>query len=311
MSTRQLVNSDNLAPIIVVAFNRPELFKATLGSLKVNPLATESDLYIYIDGVRENHSEDKEKVDDVIAIANKADGFKKIIVRPSSRNKGLAKSIIGAATEILNVYGKVIVIEDDLYLSPSFLTYMNIMLQEYENDQRVMQITGFGPLIRHSERYDFDHYLTKRAHSWTWGTWKDRWETIDWEVKDFDELASSKKKQNALNKNGSDLYKMLKGWKTGQNNSWYIRFHYAMHKQGRYSVAPLRSLVRNDGFGVNATHCNVYNRYKTDFQEEYKANWNLSSGHEWNEIIDKESTRFWSIPYRIYGKIRTLMEKWI
>ena len=67
MSTRQLVNSDNLAPIIVVAFNRPELFKATLGSLKVNPLATESDLYIYIDGVRENHSEDKEKVDDVIA----------------------------------------------------------------------------------------------------------------------------------------------------------------------------------------------------------------------------------------------------
>ena len=200
MSTRQLVNSDNLAPIIVVAFNRPELFKATLGSLKVNPLATESDLYIYIDGVRENHSEDKEKVDDVIAIANKADG----------------------ATEILNVYGKVIVIEDDLYLSPSFLTYMNIMLQEYENDQRVMQITGFGPLIRHSERYDFDHYLTKRAHSWTWGTWKDRWETIDWEVKDFDELASSKKKQNALNKNGSDLYKMLKGWKTGQNNSWYF-----------------------------------------------------------------------------------------
>lgn len=310
MSTRQLNHSD-ISPIIVVAFNRPELFKATLDSLKANPLATESDLYIYIDGARESHAEDQEKVEKVIAIANQASGFKTVTVCHSPRNKGLAKSIIGAATKILNEYGKVIVIEDDLYLSPGFLTYMNIMLQEYEADHRIMQITGFGPLIRHSEKYDFDHYLTRRAHSWTWGTWKDRWETVDWEVSDFEELSTSPKKQKALNRNGSDLYKMLKGWKTGQNNSWYIRFHYAMHKQGRFTVAPLRSLVRNDGFGVDATHCNVYNRYKTDFQDEFKADWNLSCGKEWNEAIDKESTRFWSLPYRIYGKIRTKLGKWI
>lgn len=300
-----------LAPIIVVAFNRPVLLKATLDSLKANPFAEESDLYIYIDGARENHPDDKKKVEEVIDIANKTSGFKKIAVRASAYNKGLAKSIIDSATEILNEYGKVIVVEDDLYLSPSFLTYMNIMLQEYENDNRIMQITGFGPLIRHSKRYDFDHYLTHRAHSWTWGTWKDRWETVDWEVKDFDTLASSKKMKRSLNKNGSDLYKMLKGWKTGQNNSWFIRFHYAMHKQGKYTVAPLRSLVRNDGFGVNATHCNVYNRYKTDFLNEYKADWNLSCGVEYLITLDKESTRFWSLPYRIYGKIRTIFGKWI
>ena len=300
-----------IAPIIVVAFNRPELFNATLNSLMANSLASESDLYIFIDGVRENHPEDREKVDEVVAIANQASGFKTIAVRASSLNKGLAKSIIGAATEILNEYGRVIVVEDDLYLSPSFLTYMNTMLQAYENDQRIMQITGFGPLIRHSEKYDFDHYFTRRAHSWTWGTWKDRWETVDWEVSDYEELAASPQKRRALNKNGSDLFKMLKGWKTGLNNSWYIRFHYAMHKQGRYAVAPLRSLVRNDGFGVNATHCNVYNRYKTDFQQNLREDWNLSGRKEWNESIDKESTRFWSLPYRIYGKIRTLLGKWI
>lgn len=300
-----------LAPIIIVAFNRPELFKATLDSLMANPLAAESDLFIFIDGARENHTDDIKKVQEVTAIANRAKGFKKVNVHSSSYNKGLAKSIIGAATEILNEYGKVIVVEDDLFLSPSFLTYMNIMLQEYEGDNRIMQITGFGPLIRHPEKYDCDHYLTHRAHSWTWGTWKDRWVTVDWEVSDFDQLASSKKRRRALNKNGSDLYKMLKGWKTGQNNSWFIRFHYAMHKQGRYTIAPLRSLVRNDGFGVNATHCNVYNRYKTDFLEEYKADWYPSSGKEWNESLDKESTRFWSFPYRIYGKIRTILGKWI
>lgn len=303
------MNKDSLAPIAVIAFNRPDLLKATLDSLAYNPLAENSDLFIFIDGARENRPGEKEKVQQVKTVAEAATGFNSVTVKASEQNKGLAKSIIGAASELINQFGKVIVVEDDLYLSPSFLTFMNTMLEAYKNDSRIMQVTGYSAKIRHPERFHCDYYLTRRAHSWSWGTWKDRWETVDWEVKDFEELAASKEKQKAFCEYGSDLYGMLKGWKTGRNNSWYIRFNYSMYKQGRFSIAPIQSLVRNDGFGVDATNCKSYNRYQIDFQSSYKDEWDVSDHVDWNKKLDKESVRFWSLSYRVYGKIMSILNK--
>ena len=299
------MNTNSLSPIAVIAFNRPNLLETTLVSLAANPLANQSDLFIFIDGPREYKPGENEKVNEVKAVAQKAVGFKSVTIKASEKNKGLAKSIVGAATELINQYGRVILVEDDLYLSPSFLTYMNTMLQAYEHDARIMQITGYSVKIRRPKRFKCDHYMTRRAHSWSWATWKDRWETVDWEVKDFDELAASKERQKAFCEYGSDLYGMLRGWKKGRNNSWYIRFNYSMHKQGRFSIAPIHSLVRNDGFGVDATNCKSYNRYKIDFQNSFKDDWIIPDHIEWNKKLDKESVRYWSIPYRAYGKLRT------
>mgnify|MGYP002623455202 CR=1 FL=1 len=300
------------APIVVIAFNRPEVLKSTLCSLANNKIAKESDLYVFVDGPRKNKDGEKEKVDKVIEVAKSVTGFKKIDIRLSVANKGLAESIIRAATEILYRCGKIILVEDDLYVSPSFLAYMNEALEKYKDDYRIMQVTGFSARIRNYQKYRQNCYLTHRAHSWSWGTWKDRWETVDWEVKDFDELAASKEKQKAFCEYGSDLYGMLRGWKTGKNNSWFIRFNYSMHKQGKFSVAPIRSLIRNDGFGADATHCNTYNRYKIDFMFEEREIWNLPERLEWNKKLDKESVRYWSIFYRIYGKIMGIIRKsWI
>ena len=303
------MNKDVLAPIAVIAFNRPALLKATLDSLAHNPLADKSNLYVFIDGPRKGHVGEDEKVKKVVAVAESATGFKSVGIKASEANKGLAKSVTGAASELLDLYGKVIVVEDDLFVSPSFLTYMNTMLDAYEKDSRIMQITGYGAKIRHPNRYGCDYYLTRRTHSWSWATWKDRWETVDWEVRDYDELAASKKRQKAFNDYGSDLFGMLRGWKTGANNSWFIRFCYSMHKQGRFAIAPIRSLVRNDGFGVDATNCKTYNRYKVDFMPSYKDKWDIPAQLEWNKQLDKESVRYWSLPYRAYGKMLSMFYK--
>lgn len=295
----------SLSPIAIIAFNRPDLLKTALSSLAANPLAHQSDLFIFIDGPRNNKEGEYEKVEQVKSVARSASGFKNVTIKASEQNKGLAKSIIGAATELIEKYGTVIVIEDDLYLSPSFLTYMNAMLNAYKEDKRIMQVSGYSSKINHPEQYHCDFYLSGRAHSWSWATWRDRWETIDWEVKDFEELAASKEKQKAFCEYGSDLYGMLKGWHDGRNNSWYIRFDYAMHKQGRYCIAPIRSLVRNDGFGPGATHTLAYNRYKIDFDADTKLDWQIPEKLEFNKKLAKHAVRYWSIPYRIYGKIMT------
>ena len=292
-------------PIIVFAYNRLDVLRNTIRSLAANPEAKDSDLYVFVDGPRPQKEGDITKVEAVRKYVDSISGFNRVIRKYSEINKGLANSIIEGATEVINQFGKIIVVEDDLYLSKSFLQYMNQMLNRYESDERIMQVSGFGCKLTKIGDYPYDVYMNERAHSWTWATWKDRWDTVDWQVKDFAELSVSKEKQKAFNKRGSDLYNMLAGYMNGRNNSWYIRFNYSMFKQGRYSIMPIKSLVRNDGFAEGATHCNVYNRYKVEFEMEHKGDFYVPNRLEPCERIISNSVRYWSIPYRIYGKIMT------
>lgn len=298
-----------LVPIVVFAYNRPELLLQTLQSLKRCRLASVSDLYIFIDGPR--NETDIQKVNAVREIASHINGFKSVTCKASDVNKGLANSVITGVTEIINKFGKVIVVEDDLYVSTGFLEFMNFMLEKYENDERIFQVSGYGVKINLPKDYTYDYYINIRAHSWTWGTWKDRWETIDWQVKDFPQLLHDKKKQRSFNRGGSDLFGMLKGYMTHKNNSWYIRFTYAMFCQNKYAIMPVRSLVLNNGFGKESTHCRAYNRYKVDFNQEGYGNWSKPNKIEFDHRISKEAVKYWSIRYRIYGKIRTLLMKLI
>ena len=295
------------APVIVFGFNRPDVFSETIEALMRNSLATDTNLYIFIDGPR--NDEDVSKVADVVKIARAVTGFKSVTVNVSSVNKGLADSIISGVTDIIELYGRVIVVEDDLIVASSFLTYMNQFLDKYEHDYRIFQISGFGVKIKPPKDYKYDIYMHIRAQSWTWGTWKDRWETVDWEVTDFVELSHDKKKQRAFNKGGSDLFGMLKGYMNGVNNSWYIRFNYSMFKQKKYAIVPIKSLVHNEGFRTDATHCNAYNRYKIDFQRETKITFTSPHAIKPDIRLYKQAVKYWSIKYRIYGKIMTILYK--
>lgn len=301
-----------LAPLVICAFNRVDVLKNTVASLVANELALETELYIFVDGPRDNKEGEADKVRNVVDFAKTVTGFKSVMVNASPTNKGLAKSIIGAATELLSKYGRVIVVEDDLYCSESFLRYMNTMLDLFEKDKRVMQISGYSSKLHLPKSYPWDIYMSGRAHSWSWATWMDRWETVDWEVKDFDQLANDAKAIKSFNTFGSDLFGMLKGWKEKRNNSWYIRFNYAMHKKGQFCICPTKSLVRNDGFGAEATHCSTYNRYKIEFDAEHKGMFKtpaIPEALEPNVKLMKHAVRYWSIPYRIYGKIMTILTK--
>lgn len=61
-----------------------------------------------------------------------------------TQNYGLAKNVIEGVTAIVNKYGKVIVLEDDLVTNRYFLLFMNDGLDRYQNEQKVTGITGFS-----------------------------------------------------------------------------------------------------------------------------------------------------------------------
>jgi hypothetical protein len=292
----------SLAPIAIFAFNRPKALQALLDSLRLNPLFDESETFIFVDGPR--NDQDKNAIAAVVSIARSVTPH----VEVSTQNKGLANSIISGTTEVIERYGKVIVLEDDLRLMPGFLSYMNKALCIYETDNRIFSICGYGLKVKKPQDYDGDVYLGIRSSSWGWATWRDRWQSVDWAVADWTELSTTPKLQRAFNQGGSDMYGMLRDYMLHRNNSWAIRFCYAQFKQSRYSIHPFRSLVANEGFGGDATNCKQkYSRFQVELNQENEPTIEMPTTLTVNKKIIRENYKYHSLPIRIYSKIRCLL----
>ena len=114
--------SVNLAPIVLFVYNRPKHTRQTLEALAQNELASESVLYIYADGPKENANEEViSLISETREVVKSKKWCKEVQIIESNINKGLAESVILGITEVINKHEKVIVLEDDLIISPYFL----------------------------------------------------------------------------------------------------------------------------------------------------------------------------------------------
>ena len=291
-----------LAPIVIFAFNRPDSLQRLADSLVKNSLYDESEKYVFVDGCR--NEDDRAKVDRTIEIAHRI--TPNVIV--SQHNKGLGASIIDGVSQIIGRYGSAIVLEDDLMCMPNFLRFMNKGLETYRDDERIFAICGYGLKISRPDGYNADVYLNRRSSSWGWATWADRWHTVDWAVSDWDRLRSDHSMQRKFNRGGSDMYGMLRDYMEGRNHSWAIRFCYSQFVQGRWSVHPFRSLVQNEGFGVDATNCKqTYSRFKTCLDNRIGGGILMPLDIVPYRGILKENARYHGLLLRLYSRIRKLL----
>ena len=250
------VGTGKYAPIILFVYARPDHAERSLNALAENDLAKESDLIIFCDGPKNERAVEKNK--QVVDLIKKEQGlgrFRSVTLHISEKNKGLARSIIGGVGQVMQEFGKCIVIEDDVITNPYFLTYMNESLGYFEEDKEIFSIAGFTYPLKALRKYPHDIYLSYRSCSQAWGCWKDRWENIDWEVKDFAELQQSRKRRRQFNRGGNDLYRMLRHQMRGERDSWAVRFCYAQSKQNMYAVYPKETLTLNIGEDGSGTHC--------------------------------------------------------
>ena len=244
-----------MAPIVLFVYKRPEQTKKVIESLKENVFSRQSELFIFSDGFRD--LQDKELVLSVRSYINTIksnDWFEAVHVYESKTNRGLANSIIDGVSKIIGRYGKVIVLEDDLIISPYFLKYMNECLDFFEQDERIWAVCGYTPELQSLKEYDCDVYLNYRASTWGWGTWTNRWADIDWSVSDYRRFRWNLPERIRFCFGGNDTVSMLKAQMNGKLDSWGIRWCYAQSRRRKLAVAPRKSLVQNIGFDSTGTH---------------------------------------------------------
>jgi len=242
----------NLAPIVLFVYNRPSHTKLLLESLRNNKLAKYSTLFIYCDGpkLNSNYSE-LDKIKQVRQIIKNIKFCKEVVIIESLSNIGLANSVINGINDILKKYNKVIILEDDLVLTDTFLEYMNISLTKYENNFDVFQISAHTFVTSCKNCAMFLPFTT----SWGWGTWKRAWDKLDIESIGWETLFKDRSLRYKFNLNGVYNYdRMLLNQKNGLIDSWAIRWYWTVFNNNGLVLFPPHSLVENVGFDGSGTH---------------------------------------------------------
>jgi hypothetical protein len=240
-----------LAPIVLFTYNRPNHLSQTINSLKKNLLANESNLYIYSDGPKNN--QDANLVSLVREYIKSIDGFKSINIIERDKNWGLANNIINGVTSVVNEYGKIIVLEDDLILSPYYLNFLNNALNHYKDEKKVWHISGYN-LPFDSNGLADTYFMRLMICSGGWGTWADKWNYFERNPKKLLEEFSQKDIFH-FNLEGARLFwNQVKYNVNGKLNTWAIFWYATIYKNEGVCLNPSHSYSRNIGYDSLGTH---------------------------------------------------------
>ena len=248
------LESVDLAPIVIFAFNRPDHLKRALVALSQNIEFNSSPLFIYCDGPRDVN--DFLNIQLTRKVANQLSHPNKTVIEAQS-NQGLAESVIVGVTQVVQRFGRVIVLEDDLIVERSFLNFLNRALKKYENDSKVMQVSAYMfPIPEFRGRSEA--LFLPNISSWGWGTWSRAWSYFDRSAANWELLLGDKAIRSKFDIAGSYEYSdMIFRQMMGKIDSWAIRWNWSVNRSSGLVLYPPFSLVENIGFDGSGTHCGV------------------------------------------------------
>jgi hypothetical protein len=269
------------APIAIFIYARPDHLQKMLTDLLGCPEFYESPIFVFGDGPK-----DASQNDDVQRARTVAQNIlgTRANYRFSNVNKGLGPSIIAGVDELTEKFGKVIVIEDDLGLSPNFLAFLNKNLNLYEDDLEVFQISGHNFDCASIAERDIPLAIPMTT-TWGWATWRRAWIHFDPECKGWQELNSDLALRKRFNLNGAyDYATMLERQMSGKADSWGIRWYWSVFMRNGLSIFPPKTLINNRGMDGSGSHGRgIFRKYDKSF--EY---WE-PKGHYERVIFDENS----------------------
>lgn len=248
-------------PILLIIFNRPENTKAVFDSIKkVYP----TKLYIAADGARSNRPLEHQQCQQARDIVKSIDWPCEVKTLFREENLGCGKGPAGAINWFFENETQGIILEDDCIPDFSFFYYCEELLEKYKDDDRIMHIAGANHNPSFVREPKYSYFFTQLGHPGGWATWRRAWNLFDFDMKEFNEITS----KNYFR----DLYpnflirhyfeRKLEQTKKGEiEGVWDYRWEFAKLINSGLSITPKTNLIRNIGFGSDATHTSNTNNY--------------------------------------------------
>ena len=242
-------------PILVMAFNRPDHLKVLLTRLsQLKP----TKLYVAIDGARESRPQEALKVQACKNLVSAIDWPCEIHTNYQESNLGCGLGVSTAISWFLDCEERGIILEDDIIPDPSFFSYCTEMLDRYEDDERVLAVSGcnFVPPEFQSDP-SLPYRFSAVPHIWGWATWRRSWVGYDLDISNWRQRVSLKKLWSKVNHSVPGLVFWFSTFEIlGRHevDTWDGQLVLASMERNQMTVTSNVNLIKNIGFDEEATH---------------------------------------------------------
>lgn len=239
-------------PILFLIFNRPDTTEKVFQKIReIKP----TNLYVSADGARANKPDEYEKCELAKSVLKKIDWECELNVNFSEINLGCKEGVTKGINWFFENAEYGIILEDDCIPDLSFFNFCKVMLDRYKDDKRVMHIGGVN-FQDTNKRGDGTYYFSRFCHVWGWATWKDRWNEYDVKMADYNEDNYSKVSEKITDDTEIRKYykRLFDTVKDNRLDTWDFQWVWTVWKNDGLSIIPNVNLVKNIGFGEEATH---------------------------------------------------------
>ena len=232
---------------------------------------------------------DVPKVREVRQYLKTITGFKSVQITEREKNLGLAQSVITGVTEVIEKFGKVIVLEDDVICSTYCLEFINTALEKYKKETNVMMVSGYNFPIN-SVRPKQTCFFLPQSSSQVWATWLDAWKKLDINAKNYEIVKQDKKTKKRFDLDNSYPFSemLIKQMESDETDSWAIRWNWTIFKNNGLVLYPDKSLIKNTGWDGSGIHSSKSNPF---YDEYWKIDYRIINYPAKVKITKQQYTR--------------------
>ncbi len=255
MSNRVRVSDNKWSlstPVVFLIFNRPETTQEAFEQIAE---AEPPELYVVADGPRDEYPEDKRRCDRTRAIIDEVDWECDVHRNFADENLGLRRRIPTGLNWVFNQVTEAIILEDDCVPNHSFFKFCDAMLEEYRDDERVVNITGTNFLGEWKSDVQ-DYHFSTHGSVWGWATWSACWDTYDVSMELWSDPEVRERIADFISDDAQYYWRRQRYWETykGELPTWDFQWGFARQINSGLSIVPAKNLVSNIGFGDGATN---------------------------------------------------------
>ena len=303
--------------VLVIGYNRPDLLESCITSIITQRFPVE--IFIHLDGPRDRH--DKNVTDSCIRVVESFahKNLHSLQLEAHESNLGCKLGVRCALNWFFSHRDKGLILEDDITLLPGALKATTLLLEKYEQDYSIGQISLSNQLARnYGSRVSY--FYSNYPFIWGWATWRDRWQTnienIEPFLNSFKKSVQARKIRSHIGTNAFDFWINKFALASERKvDTWDFQWHFSNWHYDRKTVLFDRNFAVNTGFDLRATHTRVplpldlksmrlLSRRRSDLVDIKKAKFRIIS------ISDRRlSSRIFGIPHIFFHPLKFWIHK--
>lgn len=248
-------------PVLLLAWRRPDTTRQVIDAIRA---VAPTRLFVACDGPRAGRPEEAIAVRACRELIDRAVDWPCTVERLyRDANRGCRRGVSEAIGWFFERVDEGIVLEDDCVPHVDFFQYCAELLERYRRDERVWCISGDN-FQDGRWRGDGSYYFSRYNHVWGWASWRRAWTHYDADLHEWPGFKLSGRVATIFDdpieaSYWSDIWEQM--WRQRGPDTWDYQWTFACMSNGGLTALPNRNLVRNIGFGSDATNTRDESHY--------------------------------------------------